>query len=270
MNEASNTTHPFDDALELHSVTPGVYLGRTSAPYNNMVGPFGGLTAATFISAVGQHPDHLGDPVSLTINFAGPIAEGEFEISTRAVRTNRSNQHWYLELSQNGEVATTATAVFGTRRETWDDDEASPPSVPAPSELSVGGFPEFIAWARNYEMRFSAGALSEQESADSAIALWVRDAPSRALDFASLTSMCDIFYPRVFQRLGKYVPAGTISLTIHYFATAEDLETQADSFVLAHAHSRRFHRGYFDQSAELWSSDEKLLATSHQVVYYKS
>lgn len=261
--------HPFDDALELESLSPGTYLGKTSPPYNNMVGPFGGLTAATFIRAIERHPDRLGDPLSLTINFAGPVAEGEFEISTRAVRTNRSNQHWYLELSQNGIVATTATAVFGTRRETWADDEATPPSIPAPSELEVGGFPEFIAWARNYEMRFSAGALSEEESPDSAISLWVRDSPSRALDFASLTSMADIFYPRVFQRRGKYVPAGTISLTVHYFATAEELETQADSYVLAHAQSRRFHKGYFDQSAELWGSDEKLLASSHQVVYYK-
>lgn len=261
--------HLFDDALELETLSPGVYLGRTSAAYNNMVGPFGGLTAATFVRAIERHPDHLGAPVSLTINFAGPVTEGEFEISTRAVRTNRSNQHWYLELSQDGAVATTATAVFGTRRATWNDTEASPPSVPAPSEVEAGGFPDFIAWARNYEMRFTAGALNDEESTDSTTSLWVRDTPSRALDFASLTSMCDIFYPRIFQRRGKYVPAGTISLTIHYFATAEDLATQADSYVLAHAHSRRFNQGYFDQSAELWGSDETLLATSHQVVYYK-
>ena len=42
-----------------------------------------------------------GEPISITINFAGPVTEGEFEISTRAVRTNRSNQHWYLELTQD-------------------------------------------------------------------------------------------------------------------------------------------------------------------------
>ncbi|WP_167675460.1 thioesterase family protein [Rhodococcus sp. B10] len=262
-------THPFDDAVALTSIEPGVYLGRTSAPYNNMVGPFGGVTAATLVRAVESHPDRHGDPLSITINFAGPIAEGEFQISTRAVRTNRSNQHWYLEVSQNGEIATTATAVFGHRRDTWDDDEATPPDVPAPSELEQSGFPDFIAWARNYEMRFAAGALVEEEAADSTISLWVRDTPSRALDFAALTSMGDIFYPRVFQRRGKYVPAGTITLTIHFFATTEDVAAQADSYVLAHAHARRFHRGYFDQTAELWSSDEKLLATSHQLVYYK-
>jgi hypothetical protein len=141
--------------------------------------------------------------------------------------------------------------------------------VPAPSELDAGGFPDFIAWAQNYEMRFAAGELSEGESDDSVISLWVRDSPRRPLDFEALTSMADIFYPRVFQRRGKFVPAGTITLTVHYFATAEEIAAQSDSYVLAHAHARRFHQGYFDQSAELWGSDESLLATSHQMVYYK-
>ncbi|QCB51889.1 thioesterase family protein [Rhodococcus sp. PAMC28707] len=262
-------THPFDDALTLEAVRDGVVRGHTSTAYKNMVGPFGGLTAATLIRAVEKHPDRLGEPISITINFAGPVSDGAFEISTRAVRTNRSNQHWYLELSQGGVVATTATAVFGSRRETWNDVEASSPAAPAPSDLEAGGFPDFIAWAKNYEMHFAAGKLSEEETVDSTATLWVRDAPPRQLDFASLTSMCDVFYPRVFQRRGKFVPAGTISLTIHYFATAADLATQAEGHLLGTAHSRRFNQGYFDQSAELWGTDGNLLATSHQVVYYK-
>lgn len=261
--------HVFDDALSLENLGDGHYRGHTSKPYNNMVGPFGGVTAATLIRAVELHPARLGDPVSLTVNFAGPVAEGAFEISARAVRTNRSNQHWYLELSQDGTVATTATAVFGTRRETWDSLESSPPSVPAHSDVESVDFPEFIAWANNYDMRFTAGALTETEAADSVATLWVRDSPPRPLDFTSLTSMSDIFYPRVFQRRGKYVAAGTISLTVHYFATADDLAAQSDDFVLATAHARRFHKGYFDQTAELWSTTGTLLATGHQVVYYK-
>lgn len=263
------STHPFDDALELEQLGDGRFRGRTTAPYNNMVGPFGGVTAAILVRAIELHPDRLGDPVSLTVNFAGPVAEGPFDIHARPVRTNRSNQHWYLELSQDGTIATTATAVFGTRRETWDDIESAPPVVPSADEVERAGLPDFIAWAQNYEMRFHAGALDETGSADSVATLWVRDSPPRPLDHVALTSMTDIFYPRVFQRRGQYLPAGTISLTIHYFATAEDLAAHGDAHVLATAHARRFHRGYFDQSAELWSAGGDLLATGHQVVYYK-
>jgi acyl-CoA thioesterase len=39
--------------------------------------------------------------------------------------------------------------------------------------------------------------------------------------------------------------------------------------VLAEARGARYHRGFFDQDATLWSADGTLLATSHQVVYFK-
>ncbi|MGP1684999.1 MAG: acyl-CoA thioesterase domain-containing protein, partial [Giesbergeria sp.] len=65
--------HPFDDALQLRANAPGQYLGQAPAPYWNMVGPFGGITAATLLRAVLQHPDLLGEPLSLTVNYGGGL-----------------------------------------------------------------------------------------------------------------------------------------------------------------------------------------------------
>ena len=67
-----------------------------------MIGPFGGITAAAMVRAIESHPDRIGEPLALTVNFAAPIADGDFDISLRAARTNRTNQHWIVELSQNG------------------------------------------------------------------------------------------------------------------------------------------------------------------------
>ena len=39
--------------------------------------------------------------------------------------------------------------------------------------------------------------------------------------------------------------------------------------VLGTARALHFGKGYFDQTAEVWSDDGRLLAASHQVVYYK-
>jgi acyl-CoA thioesterase len=264
--------HPFDAALDLESITPGLSTGHTSAAYNNMVGPFGGITSATLLASVQRHPECLGEPLSLTVNFAGPIAEGPFEITARPVRTNRTTQHWWIELAQNGTVATTATAVFGLRRETWDSTEIEMPAVPAAEDVPAQPFPEFIAWAQNYEMRFVEGAIPDLESGehpDSVSTLWVRDSPPRALDFFSLTSLCDVFFPRIFLRRGKMAPAGTVSLTIYFHADAAALSRQSDRSILGTARTQRFGNGYFDQSAELWSADGELLATTHQLVYFK-
>ena len=42
-----------------------------------MVGPYGGITAATVLNAVLQHPALLGEPVSLTVNFCAAVAKEE-------------------------------------------------------------------------------------------------------------------------------------------------------------------------------------------------
>ena len=69
-------THVFDEAVALEPVGENLFRGRTHAAWANMVGPFGGITAATMLGAVLQHPEKHGDPLALTLNYAGPVAEG--------------------------------------------------------------------------------------------------------------------------------------------------------------------------------------------------
>ena len=100
---ASQTVHSFDHAIALEPAGGNLFHGRTTPAYWNMIGPFGGITAATLLQAVLQHPERLGDPSALTVNFAGPIVEGPFVIEARPVRTNRNTQHWTIELRQGDE-----------------------------------------------------------------------------------------------------------------------------------------------------------------------
>ena len=132
--------HPLDEALQLtaSSAATGQYEGQTHPGYWNMVGPFGGITAATLLQAILQHPDRLGDPLSLTVNYAGALTAGAFTVQATPVRTNRSTQHWTLSILQAGDdgaqvVTTTATAVTAVRRETWSVGDVPMPEVPAPS-----------------------------------------------------------------------------------------------------------------------------------------
>src|ERR1700748_1622388 len=122
--------HLFDEATR---VTAGdsKWQGRTSPDYFAFVGPFGGFTAATILRALREHPHRAGDPLALTVNYCAPIAEGGFDLDVRLVKANRSSQHWCVELSQGGEVATLATAVFAERRPSWSHQPAPlPEAVP--------------------------------------------------------------------------------------------------------------------------------------------
>jgi acyl-CoA thioesterase len=266
----SGTPHPFDRAIHL-AAAAGIMRGATQPEWANMVGPFGGITAAVLLHAAESHPDRLGDPLALTVNFAGPVADGEFDIAARAARTNRSNQHWILELGQGGETKTTATAVFGIHRDTWADTETHPPGARPPEHLTPGGLLEDIAWAKRYDMRYAEGQLPTGEpSPSSTTTLWVRDTDGRPVDFPALAALCDVFYPRVFLRRGGFTPSSTISLTTYFHADQQQLDTVGGDFVLCSAHANRFSSGYFDQSAHLWSRDGQLLASTHQIVYFKA
>lgn len=267
----TTTTHAFDSAISLADNGPGRYGGRTTPAYANMVGPFGGVTAAAIVRAIELHPDRIGEPVALTVNYLAPIHDGSFDVDVRAVRTNRTNQHWIAEVSQEHGATTTATAVFGLRRNAWSDIEAQMPAAPNPETIPPTTTPDFVPWMANYAMRYVEGGLpsGEQESPSSTTTLWVRQQPARALDFPALTALSDVFYPRVFLRRGRALPAGTISLTTYFHVDSAELSRQGTDFVLASAQAQRFERGYFDQSAQLWGRDATLLASSHQIVYYK-
>jgi acyl-CoA thioesterase len=257
--------------MQLEPVDAGLVRGATEPEWANMVGPFGGITAAVLLRAVESHPDRIGDPLALTVNFAAPIADGQFDITLRAARTNRSNQHWILELCQGDEVKTTATAVFGLHRDTWADTEAHQPKATAPEGIPRSDFIEAIVWAKRYDMRFTEGPVPDEvvPSESSTTTLWARDTEQRPLDFAALAAVSDIFYPRVFLRRGAVIPAGTISLTTYFHADKAQVDAVGGDFVLGSAHANGFSRGYFDQSAHLWSRDGVLLTSTHQLVYFK-
>jgi hypothetical protein len=271
---SSPAGHAFDAAIALAAADGGGLEGHTSPAYANMVGPYGGITAATLLNAVCIDPARLGDPLALTVNFAGPIADGSFHIDARAVRTNRSTQHWTMSLRQGEQIAATATAVFGLRRETWSSTELGFPLVPPFDALPQRAPRSGPAWLAMYDQRFVHGSFPdlsrpEHENADSTTCLWMRDQPLRPLDFVSLAALCDVFYPRIYRRRPRFTPAGTVSLTVYFHADAPLLAAQGTQAVLGQARAQRFRHGFFDQSAEVWSHDGALLATTHQIVYFK-
>ncbi|MFC5520562.1 acyl-CoA thioesterase [Polaromonas jejuensis] len=277
------TIHPFDQALQLEAAgsdRPDTWLGHSSPDYWNMVGPFGGTTAATALRAILLHPALLGEPIALTVNYAAAMAEGPFAVTAKPVRTNRSTQHWTVELSQADTsgaegVVMTATAVTAARRETWNVNDTPMPSVRFSDSSARLRF-SASAWTNRYDLRPVRGAIpqvwdgSGQGGEEGSLTqLWVRDEPPRPLDFASLAAMADVFYPRVWLRRATRVPAGTVSITTYFHADSRQLAQSGMGHLFGQAKAQAFRNGFFDQTAQLWNEAGALLATSSQIVYYK-
>jgi acyl-CoA thioesterase len=270
----AKTEYLFDDATRV-SAGDNRWQGRTSDDYWAFVGPFGGATAATILRALIDHPQRAGDPLSLTVNFCSPIAQGDFDLDVRLVKANRSTQHWCVELTQDGaDVATLASAMFAERRQSWSHQQAQFPKAPRFEEILP--YPKAAtSWVKQYDFRFVDGnpdfSGAAQPTAASAFSkLWIGDRVPRKIDALSLMSMSDAFFARVFHARRELVPFGTVSLTTYFHADAEDLAAEDINRVLAVADAKIFHKSYGDQSGELWSPNGRLLATTHQIAYFKA
>jgi acyl-CoA thioesterase len=141
-----------------------------------------------------------------------------------------------------------------------------PQDVPRTARLGV-------AWLERYEMRFLTGMIPHdwdgQGAAESLSRLWVRDEPPRPLDFPSLTALCDVFFPRIWLRRARQTPLGTVSMTVYFHCHAAELQQAGSGYLLAQARGQGFGGGYFDHQGQLWAEGGALLATTHQVMYYK-
>jgi len=271
--------HPLDQALVLTpGQTPDHWRGQTTPDYWNMVGPYGGITAAVLLRAVLLHPQCLGEPLALTVNYAAAVARGAFDIEARPVRATRSTQHWIVTLSQNDadgqpQVMTTATVMTAVRRDTWSAQEQPMPQVPHAHSLERAQRPgPEVEWIKRYDMRFVKGAIPsvwDGSEAPSLSLLWARDEPARALDFCALAALADVFFPRIWLRRARFTPIGTVSMTVYFHVNGAELAAAGSAHVLCQARGQAYHRGFADQSAQLWSQAGHMLASTHQIAYFK-
>lgn len=279
--------HPFDAALALspdREGQPGQFQGHTQAAWWNMVGPFGGISAAVMLQAVLRHPALHGTPVALTVNYTAAMNEGPYTIVATPVRTSRSTQHWTVQLCQShgpegAVVVLTATVMTALRRPGWGASDSPMPRVPAPQTLAratapPGGLP----WLQRYDLRTVTGGLEFLQvghkpgaavHGTSLSQIWIRDEPARSLDFAALAAQADIFFPRVWLRRGQTCAAGTVSYTVYFHVGTQALQNCADAWVLGQACGQGYGDGFFDQTGQLWSEHGQLLVTTHQLVYFK-
>ena len=217
-----------DEAVALHLLQGPdartgevVWQGQTHPGYANMVGPYGGVTAAQALQSVLQHPQLLGVPVALTINYAAALAYGEFTIRTRPARTNRSTQHWLIEIMQNDEagqpqIVITGTAMTAARRDTYGSVDHPLPAVAGADACETRRVKNPLEWLNRYDQRIVDGDFHsawDSSEHDSQSTVWMRDEPARPLDFVGLTGLADVFYPRIWRRRALRVPAGTVSMT---------------------------------------------------------
>lgn len=264
----------YETSIQLQPTGENHWAGEADPDYAHMGGQgrFGGWTAAVLQKAVMLEPGGRPPPLSLTVLFTDGLGDGPVEVSTRQLRAGARLQFWRSEISQRGKLCAHAQATFGVRRNTDAFTDAvfpdvGPPGAPGQVESSppVPFGQQFVAlWAT--PSPFDQGIDSKQPARS---LVWVRDANGRALDPLLLTLIADFAPPRVMFRRRGFVQSSTVSMTVHYHATPEELAETGSDHVLSEVDCLRCEGGYFEHSLRIWSQRGALLASSVQVAAYR-
>lgn len=264
----------FAESIVLNADAPNKWSGEADPNYAHPGGRFGGWTAAALIEAVRREPGERGPPLSLTMLYLDPIKDGPVEIGTRLLRAGKRIQFWRAELRQGETLCAHAQITNGVRSEAPENfTDAEMPDVPPPEaeQLLEGTAP--IPFLQQFQIRWiTASPLNLKDQGDKAeTQTWVRDAHGRPLDNVLLAAMADLTPPRVLfhRKTSPWIMASTISMSVHFHATPEELERVGTDFVLSDVKCRRCEGGYFSHELKLWSRDGALLAASEQVAVYK-
>jgi acyl-CoA thioesterase len=265
---------PFSSSIVLKPAGENLWAGEADPLYGHLggAGRFGGWTAAMLLRAAMLEPGERGEPLSLTVLFTDAIGDGPIEISTRLLRAGARLQFWRSEISQRGKLCAHAQATFGMRRETLGWTDAVMPDAPPPE--GIESFPGLmpVPFLQQFDSRWTTlfpmdPRASAEDPARSVF--WLRDVHGRRLDYTLLAAMADYAPPRVAWKKKAMVRSSTVSMTIHFHGTEEELAAVGSDYVLSEVQCRRSEGGYFDHELKLWSRSGVLLATSEQVAAFR-
>ena len=238
---------------------------HADADHESISSMFGGWTAAVLLRAVIATAATDAQPSALTVNFVRPIVPGsDVTIAASRLGGGRSLEHWRVDALASDELLATGLVVLTNRRDTDEHLQFEMPAVPAPDGLEQIHAPG--PQGQQTEIRQVSG---EWGSGDTRGCLWVRDASGRPLDHLQLAYLADQYAPRSFFWGVGMRPSATITLSVSFHATADELAAVGTDYVLNEATGTRGAHSTSGQQARLWSRDGVLLATTEQLCWYR-
>lgn len=258
-----------DALFNLAHQGPGEWTGsaqeRFARPDGGM---FGGYPVGLTLSAVLREPERRGTPVALTGAFLRGAVAGPLAVTTQVLRTGRSLQVWRAQLLQADKTCLELTVTLAQRPTegasfAWVEPPPTPPPELLPRDVGRPGTPAFLD---NFDRR----PLGEffRDPPDGVTIEWARDAGGGRLDYPRLAMIADKFPPRSGLVLGRSSAASTISNSIYFHASEEEVAEVGDDFVLMYGRGRRGYRGVCDLTAGIWRRDGLLLATTEQMWWF--
>lgn len=260
--------YEFDEDTAVLAAGEGRFEGVVTDRWNIGDRPNGGYLMALGLRALGAvlpHPDLL----TVTAHFLRPPRPGPAEVHVEHVRSGRtlstgearlcSGQREFLRM-----VA--ASTDFDSAEEAAAGLATPPPDLPPPeaceriggedSPLTLG-----VTIAQRLEVRYPPDELGwtrGEPSAEARVRGWIRFADGRPVDPLGLIQFLDGVPPALFA-VGMLDPLPTIELTAHVRARP------APGWLAFDVRDTDLVHGYVEETAMLWDSEGRAVATSRQI-----
>jgi len=259
-----------DDAVALDAEGPVRWRAYADPDHESINAMFGGWTSAVSLAAVLASAPGPLTPSALTVNFLGAVVPGTRPIiDVEHLGGSRSIDHWRADLrtSGDGTLLATASVVLTARRPTEEHDQWTRPDAPDPDTLD-----EFHApgtQGQQTELRRLSGAEDSFGQGDTRTSAWIRMVSGRPHDHVQLAYLADQFAPRSFYWGMGPRPSATITMSVYFHATDDDLAEAGGDYLLNEATGTRGAHGTSGQQGRLWSPAGPLLATTEQLAWYR-
>jgi acyl-CoA thioesterase len=256
-------------ALALRRSGEGISTAYADPNYESMNGMFGGWTAAVALRAVCDEVDGDAAPSAITVNFVGKVEPGsDALIRTRRVGGGRSVSYWQSELTVDDVTCAVASTVCTARRDTDGHVEIAMPDAPDPAALELT-YPAPGPCGTRTGVRPIVGLPPESNPESTYSACWVRELSGRSVDHAQLAFLADHRAPRSFFWGGGPRPSSTLTISVYFHATEQELAAVGDDEILSEAFGARGAQSTSEEHLRLWSRHGALLATSVQMAWYR-
>jgi hypothetical protein len=264
----------FAAASAITLLSPNRYRAEIPDGWQQGRAAFGGLVLGTLLRAIeateaassgGSRPRSTR---TLTGDLCGPVVPGPVEIGVRTLRRGNNQSNLAAELTQNGALLATATAVLSPPR-TASPVPAFAPAAPPPlapwsdQPPSPIGPPVGPMFTKHYEYRpITGGPTGFGATGDAFAEGWIRErAVLSALDAPALIGRLDAWWPALFALDGAPRPVATISFTAQILVDSASLEPGEP---LRHrARMVALDDGFFVELRELWRG-ERVVALNQQ------
>jgi acyl-CoA thioesterase len=255
------------EAVSLRPDGASRWLAYADPDHESINAMFGGWATAISLSSVMRSGAGDGAPTAMTINFIEAITpDQDVAIEVSQLGGGRSVEHWRADLRQKSDdrFLASATVILANRRSTDSQSQFSMPTAPEPETLE-----EFHAPGPQGQRTMLRLISGEYASGDSSSAHWMRDLSGRRLDHVQLAYLADQHAPRsFFWGPGPRVSA-TLTMTIYFVASDDEIAAVGDDYLLAETTGTRGHQAISDLQARIWSREGTLLATTQQLAWYR-